>query len=339
MSRKSWAALCWGGILLGCRAAAPEPVPFETGVFRATAQDRIVPPGSKLEVLWNDGDFTEGGTVAADGAILFSDIGNRILRFDPKDRKTTVFRAESGKANGLMFNRKGQLVACEGGNGGNRRISITDTSGNVRTLADRWSGKRFNSPNDLAIDGKGRVYFTDPRYVGDEPREIDFEGVFLVARDGSVSLATRDVQKPNGILVTADGRFVYVADNNGDPKGNHHLLRFTVQSDGSLADKRILFDIGPDRRGIDGMTLDAEGNIYATAGRGDRAGIYVFSPRGEHLAFLPTPGDPTNCVFGGPAESSSLYITAGGPRVSGKPGRFALYRIRLAIPGHRIFPR
>lgn len=306
--------------------------------FQPTAQEQIVPAGAKLELLWKEGDFTEGPTLAKDGSIVFTDIGNRIMKFDPKTKAVSVIRENSGKANGLMFDRRGFLIACEGAAGGNRRISLTDLAGQVTTLADRYMGKKFNSPNDLAIDAQGRVYFTDPRYGGEEPRELDFEGVFLVDRSGKVTLATKDVQKPNGILVSPDGKIVYVADNNGDPQGNHHLLAFTVQPDGALADKKILFDIGPNRRGIDGMTQDEKGNIYATAGSGELAGIYVFSPEGKHLAFLPTPGDPTNCIFGGDTEPATLYITAQEPPVTSGPRKWGLYRIKLAIPGYHIFP-
>lgn len=308
-------------LLAGCAAPAP-------GEFTPTDQDRIVPPGSALEVLWNDGDFTEGPAKAPDGSIVFSDIGNRIMRFDPKTGKTAVYRNPSGKANGLKFDAQGRLVACEGaGAGGNRRVSITDPDGKVRALADGWNGKKLNSPNDLAIDAKGNVYFTDPRYGGDEPREIDFEGVYVVSPAGAVTLATRDVQKPNGILVSHDGRTVYVADTNSDPKGNHQLVAFRVQPDGTLADKRVLYDFGPDRRPIDGMALDAKGRIYAAGGTGERAGLYVFGPAGETLAFVKMPGDPTNCAFG---EPGVLYITGQGPEVAGKPRRFALFRIRLS---------
>jgi sugar lactone lactonase YvrE len=312
------------------------------GKFQPTAQDKIVPPGARVELLWNEGEFTEGPAPAADGAILFSDIGNRILKFDPRSGKTTVFRAESGKSNGLKFNPQGHLVACEGAApGGNRRISVTDLEGNVRTLADRFDGKRFNSPNDLAITDGGSIYFTDPRYVGDEPRELDFEGVFLVAPDGMVRVATRDVQKPNGIIVTPNGKTVYVADNNSRADGAHKLLAFAVQSDGTLSGKRVLYDFGPNRGGIDGMTLDLLGNIYATAGRGDEAGIYVFGSAGEHLAFIATPGSPSNCVFGIGDEVATLYITgAGPPPQDGAAKRpYALYRIRLAVPGYHVFPR
>ena len=315
-------------IALGCSSAPTGP-----REFTPTAQERFIPPGSTLELLWNDGEFTEGPARAPDGSIYFSDIGNRILRFDPRTGKTEVYREPSGKSNGLKFDAQGRLVACEGANGGNRRISVTESSGQVRTLADRWGGRRFNAPNDLALDARGNVYFTDPIYAGGEKREIEFEGVYLVSPAGAVTLATRDVQKPNGILISPDGGTVYVADTNSDPRGNHHLAAFRVQADGTLADKRILYDFGPNRRPIDGMAMDAEGNLYATGGSGERAGLYVFGPDGEHLAFLKMPGDPTNAAFGGPAEPTTLYLTGQGPEVPGKPRRYALFRIKLAQKG------
>src|SRR6185436_10911415 len=113
----------------------------------------------------------------------------------PQSKQTNVFRRPSGRTNGLMFNQKGELVACEGANtGGNRRISITSGI----------DGERFNSPNDLAIDARGQVYFSDPRYVGSEPRELDFEAVYLIGTDGEVSIATREISKPNGIILSPD---------------------------------------------------------------------------------------------------------------------------------------
>jgi sugar lactone lactonase YvrE len=328
-----FALACWGA---PWPLSAQDSTKLAVKKFEPTAQDKIVPAGARLELLYNEGEFTEGPAVDADGAIVFSDIGTRILRFDPVTKKTSVFRDPSGRANGLIFDQKGRLIACEGASpGGNRRISITEPDGKVRTLADKFDGKRFNSPNDLDVDPKGSLYFTDPRYGGDEPRELDFEGVFFVSADGAVKVATRDVEKPNGILVSADGKKVFVADNNSKADGNHHLVAFEVQADGTLAKKQILWNFGPNVRGIDGMTFDAAGNIYATAGKGDAAGIYVFSPAGGAMAFIPTPGDPTNCVFGIGAESQTLYITAEGPKPQDPAvkRRFALYRIGLAVPG------
>lgn len=303
--------------------------------FRATAQDSIVPRDAKLELVWCDGEFTEGPARAADGSILFSDIGNRILRYDPASGQTTVFRDPSGRSNGLMFDAAGRLVACEGANtGGGRRISVTFADGQVKTLSSGYQGKKFNSPNDLAITKSGRVYFSDPRYVGDDPRELDFEGVFLVEPDGTTKLATKALQKPNGVIIAPDEKSIYIADNNNDPQGNHHLVKFSFAADGTLVDPVILFDFGPDKRGIDGMTIDSEGNIYATAGRGAEAGIYVFAPAGKQLAFIATPGDPTNCVFAG-EDLRTLYITAQGaqPRDPNQPRKFGLYRIGLLKRG------
>jgi len=329
-------ALIWSGG--GPAVADPRADDAAVLDWKPTAQEAIVPAGARLELVWNEGEFTEGPVPAADGAILFSDIGNRIMRFDPATGQTAVFREPSGKANGLKLDPDGRLVACEGAApGGQRRISITEKDGTLRVLADRWRGKRFNSPNDLAIARAGRVYFTDPRYVGDEPRELDLEGVFRVEPDGRVELATRDVQKPNGILVSPDQRTLYLADSN--PRGNQQLVTFSIESDGSLTDKRVLVDFGAGKRGIDGMTLDREGRIYAAAGAGGEAGVYVFDPSGKLLALIPTPGDPTNCVFGVRKESHVLYVTAAGPPPNDPNAQrsYGLYRIGLKTTGYHVF--
>jgi sugar lactone lactonase YvrE len=172
--------LCTLLLLAGC--AGPAPVP---GVFEPSAQSTFVPAGAALELLWNDGEFTEGPALGPDGTICFSDIGHRIMKFDPKTRRTTVHRDPSGKSNGLKFDSKGRLVACEG----------------------------------------------------------------------------------------------------------------------------------------------------AAGGTGDRAGVYVFGPAGETLAFIKMPGDPTNCSFGGPSEPTTLYITGQGPEEAGKPRRYGLFRIKPAMKG------
>jgi gluconolactonase len=267
-----------------------------------------VPPDAKLEKLWSEGEFTEGPAYGPGGAVYFSDIGNRIMRFEPSSGKTTEYRSPSGRANGLKFDAKGRLVACEGANtGGNRRISITETDGTVRTLADRWQEKRFNSPNDLAIDRKGRVYFSDPRYVGDEKREIDTESVYRVDPDGTVTKLITDVEKPNGMLIAPDGKTLYVADSN--PKGSQHLVAYPLNEDGTVGAKKLLHDFGK-QRGIDGMCCDARGNIYGAAGSDKTSGIYVFSPEGKQTGFIPVPETVTNCCFGD-KDHKTLYVTAG----------------------------
>jgi gluconolactonase len=319
-------------------AAAPNGAVAALGTEpKATVEEVVVPAGAKLEMLWGEGEFTEGPAMAPDGSIFFSDIGETIYRYDPATKQTAIFRRPSGRANGLMFNQQGDLIACEGANtGGNRRISITSgieggKDGTVRTLAERYDGKRFNSPNDLAIDIRGRIYFSDPRYVGNEARELDFEAVYLVAIDGTVSIATREISKPNGIILSPDGKTAYVSDNN--PMGNRHLAAFDVKADGLLANKRVLYDFGSGR-GVDGMTIDTRGNVFATAGTGDKAGVYVFDPDGKQLAMIPTPGDPTNCVFGGDDHRSTLYVTCGNSREMGT--KYGLYAITLNTVGHHV---
>ena len=233
------------------------------------------------------------------GNILFTDIpNNRIMVYNPASGRVGVFREPSGRANGLEFDAQGRLLACEGDStDGGRRVSRTEKDGSVVALADSYNGKRLNSPNDLHLDSRGNI-----------TRVLD------------------DVQRPNGILISADNKTLYLADNNNEEGGNKTLNAYDILSDGRVANKRILHDFAPGR-GIDGMAIDAEGNIYATAGSGDQAGVYVFSPQGKQLTFIKTPEDPTNCAFGGP-DRSTLYITAGQ----------SLYRIRLNARGRLIYP-
>jgi gluconolactonase len=284
----------------------------------------IVPKDAKVEKVWGEGEFTEGPAYGPDACIYFTDIGNRIMKFDPKTMMTTEYRKPSGRANGLDFDPQGRLVACEGANtGGNRRVTRTEKDGKITVLADKWQGMRFNSPNDLTIDTKGRVYFTDPRYVGDEPREIKTESVYRIDPDGMVAQIIADVQRPNGVVLSPDMKTLYVADNN--PSGQRLLLAYGLKSDGSVQSRKILHNFAPDR-GIDGMVIDKEGNIYATAGLGKTAGVSIFSPAGKKIGFIATPETPSNCVFGG-ADRKMLYITAGR----------SLYRVQLNAEGFAVF--
>jgi gluconolactonase len=246
------------------------------------------------------------------------------MKFDPATGKTTVFREPSGRANGLIFDPKGRLIAAEGANaGGNRRISITESDGTVRTLADRYEGKRFNSPNDVTVDRQGRVYFSDPRYVGSEPRELDFESVFRIDPDGKVSRLETTARKPNGLAISPDGKTLYVADNGGRRRA---LIALDLDSEGGVSHPRVILDFG-DNRGIDGMTVTTDGLIVAAAGSGARGGVYIISPEGKVLATIPTPESPTNVEFGG-ADRKTLYVTAGK----------SLYRIHTTLTGFHIWP-
>src|SRR5262245_50713417 len=293
----------------------------------ALALPPVVPDGARVEKVWGEGSFTEGPAYGPDGRVYFSDIGNRIMAFDPRTGRTAVYREPSGRANGLDFDPQGRLVAAEGANtGGNRRVTITEKDGTVRVLADRWQGKRFNSPNDLTIDKQGRVYFSDPRYTGDQPREIATESVYRIDPNGTVTQIITDVQRPNGVVLSPDMKTLFVADSNR--AGNQHLLAYPLRPDGSVGAKRLVYDFGKGGRGIDGMCVDAGGLIYAAAGRvaDGNAGVWVFNPDGKKLAVVPTPEDPTNCVFGGP-DRTTLYVTAGK----------SLYRISTGVEGFAVY--
>lgn len=279
--------------------------------------------------------FVEGPAWRADGNVFFTDIqNNRIMRRDPSGN-IQVFRQPSGRANGLAFDDEGRLLACEGHReGGNRRVTRTESDGQIMVLTDRFEGKRYNSPNDLAIDDQGRVYFTDPRYGGyGKPQEVEqfdeegkpIEGVYRVDPDGTVTrIITHEVQRPNGIAISADGDYLLVADNhNGPEKGGQRILwRFDLGEDGTvdLESRKKLYDWG-ENRGPDGIAIGPDGHIYATAGLNfaskletankHRSGVYVISLEGEQLDFIPVPEDMiTNCTFGGP-DGKTLFITAG----------------------------
>ena len=284
------------------------------------AATRVLAPNATLEKLWDQGEFTEGGARLADGAILFSDIGNRIMRYDPATNTTTTFREPSGRANGLAIAPDGRLVVAEGANtGGGRRVTITDSDGHVSILAESFRGKRLNSPNDLVIDQAGRVYLSDPRYVGDEPRELEDEAVYRVDTDRSIHKLETTATKPNGLTLSPDGKTLYVSDNGPKRKA---LLAVPLDARGDVAGPvRVLKDFG-NGRGIDGMTITSEGLIVAAAGSGVLSGIYVYDPKGIPVAFIATPEVPTNVEFGDP-DLSTLYITAGK----------SLYRIKTRLEG------
>ena len=295
----------------------------------AFAQDKTFSSGlmfsanTKVEKVWTGGEFTEGPAYGKDHCVYFSDIGNRIMKFDPATKVTTEFRSPGGRSNGLDFDSMGRLVAAEGANtGGNRRITRTEKDGKITIIADNFEGKKFNSPNDLVIDSKNRIYFTDPRYVGKEPRELDHESVFMISSTGKVSIATRECKKPNGIVISPDGKTIYIAENV--PQGNKQLVCFNIAEDGTLDTKKVLHDFGKSR-GIDGMCVDEKGNIFATAGTGKETGVYVFNPMGKIIDFVNTPETSSNCIFAG-KDRNILYITAG----------VSLYRIQVNTKGYHL---
>lgn len=289
--------------------------------------------------------FTEGPAVDADGNVFFSDIVNNRIMKQAADGTLSVWRADSGRANGNMFDAQGRLVTCEGaefGDGGRRRITRTDMrTGTVEVLTERFEDRRYNSPNDLAIDRLGRIYFTDPRYKADRSDlEMDVEAVYRLDPDGRVARILQQpmIQKPNGVAIAPDNRTLYVVDSNPAPSGNRKVWAFDLSPAGLPSNQQLVYDFAPGRGG-DGMRTDVRGNLWIAAGisrprhaneTGDvPPGVYVVAPNGEMLGRIPVPEDSvTNLAFGGP-DLKTLYI------VSGK----SLFSIRVNVAGNVVYPR
>lgn len=269
--------------------------------------------GWRFEILAEFPVLLEGPAWDGSG-LLFTEIANnRIQRFDPESGECSVYREGTNEANGLMFDSAGQLFACEGG--GRRMVHYDGEE--TRVLADSYNGQRLNSPNDLAIDGHGRIWFTDPRYGNRDGMQLDHESVYRLEKDDDGTWAilrmTTDTMRPNGLLISQDQGTLYVAESAYGEGNPRELRAYPIQLDGTLGEYRVLHDFYP-HRGIDGMCLDTFGNIIATAGwneSGPGPMIYVFSPTGEVLETHTLPVDyPTNCSFGG-TDLTTLYVTTG----------------------------
>ncbi len=267
------------------------------------------------------GGVTEGPAWDGSG-LLFTHIpSSRIMRFDPREGASAVYREGTNYANGLMFNPEGRLYACEGDA---RRVVRYEVGGEPTVLADGFEGKHFNVPNDLAVDPQGCVWFTDPFYEGaagawSEDRghkELDHDSVYRLdpQSDGSWSIerVTFDTTRPNGILFSLDYKTLYVAQSGRGPEEKRQLRAYPVKEDQTLGETSVLHDFG-ENRGVDGMCLDRAGNIVATAGwenGGPGPMVYVFSQRGDVLETHPVDAQrPTNCTFGDD-DLTTLYVTS-----------------------------
>jgi gluconolactonase len=257
--------------------------------------------------------FLEGPTSDKNGNVYFVEmVTPRIMKVD-KNGVTTTFRDKSNNANGLVIDAQGRLVACEGAasnrNGvqtpSNGRITRTDlATGKIEVLATAYQGKPLVGPNDLTLDGKGRIYFTD----------LGGSAVYRIDPDGMLTqlVAAPVVGRPNGIQVSPDDTKLYVADSYPPPGDSRRIHVFDLKPDGSVANGRILYDYGQ-VRGADGMSIDVQGNLYTSAGSAatKNTGIHVISPEGKLLKIIPVGEDPmSNNAFGGP-DMKTLYVTAG----------------------------
>jgi len=312
-------------VLLCVSVSAADPI-FET-------------PGQAKMIL--ETGAGEGPAWHPELGMLFSGNGGT-GRLSLKGRQS-MFRVDAG-TNGLLFDSMGRLVCCEAHA---RRVTRVSAAGQVTVLATGFEGMKFNQPNDLTIDSKGRIYFSDPQYGPRDRMEMKdgtgklVEGVYRIDLDGKVArVITHEVDRPNGLVMTPDDRWLYVADNNNNEAGGaRRLWRFAMHEDGSvdLASRRLLFD-WKDGRGPDGMVLDRKGRIFVAGGLDAsgrsvetnrfKAGVYVFSPQGELLQVVSIPRDEvTNCTFGG-KDLKTLYVTAGG----------TLWSLRTRVAGKVVWP-
>lgn len=313
---------------LRCLQATADYLERRLGSKVDSSEKALVPKGATPEKVAGGCKFTEGPAADAEGNVFFTDSPRNYVMVLRPDGKLEVWDKDSRDANGMRFDGKGRLVACCG-EGGARAVVRYDRDSKKTVLADRYNGKRLTAPNDLCFDRQGRIYFTDPCY-GSRPKDGQEKyAVYRIeAKDGepeinNVTRVIEDVHTPNGIALSPDGKTLYIADNAAGKDGPHTLVAYDVQSDGSCKRRAVLHDF-KDRRGIDGMVVDSDGNIWATAESGERTGVYVFSPSGKQLDFIHTPETATNCVFGD-KDLKTLYITAGS----------SVYKIRVNATGRK----
>lgn len=263
----------------------------------------------KLEKLAGNYKFTEGPAVDVHGNVYFSDLMQNKIFIWTTEQQLDTFRINSGRANGLYFDKDENLLACEGNKG---QITLTSPNGDYTSIATVYNGKRFNQTNDLWPDPKGGVYFTDPKY-GRGDTELSQDGMhvyYIKPGYSSVIRVCDDIEKPNGLIGTPDGKILYVTDAKA-----LKTYKYDIKEDGTLKNKTLFVEFG-----CDGMTIDKEGNIYLTTS-GKKA-VDIFSPSGKLLKSIEVPEKPTNVCFGG-KERNQLFITA----------RASVYRVEMDTKG------
>ncbi|HSK30525.1 MAG TPA: SMP-30/gluconolactonase/LRE family protein, partial [Candidatus Limnocylindria bacterium] len=312
-------------------AVAPHEVNVEV-VRLDPAIEAIVPANPKLYKLAEGFRFTEGPVWFDGGYLLFSDPNaNTIYKYDAADGKLSVFKNQSGYSgrdiaeyfqpgsNGLTVDPQGRLTINEHGN---RRVTRLEKDGRLTVLADRYGGKRLNSPNDLVYRSDGTLFFTDPPFglpkIYDDPRkELPYSGVFAIHK-GQLKQLSTDLKGPNGIAFSPDEKYLYIG--NWDP-AKKIIMRYEVGSDATLVNAKVFFDMtrAPGADAIDGIKVDSDGNLYVSG----PGGLWIISPEAKHLGTIIVPKHPHNLAWGD--DGKTLYLTAQG----------SLYRMPLKIPGIR----
>lgn len=292
------------------------------------------------EKVFDKAFFTEGPAPSFDGKVYFSDItftserpnecGN-IFVYNPLNGKSEIYRSPSNMSNGMLVDNSSNLIICEGADTGGRRITKTNLkTGESTIVASSYNGKPFNSPNDLTIDANGNIYFTDPRYSGDEILEQPVMGVYKIDSTGSVKLVIDNISMPNGIALSPNDEYLYVSCNDETITGNKYdslnagmfISRYKRNIEGDFIFDKIFTEFfggyGPD-----GMTVDSEGNLYAAVRNENDPAVWVFNSEGETIDWIRLPEVPSNVCFGKGNYKNTLYITAGN----------SLYKINVETSG------
>ncbi|MBM3784435.1 MAG: SMP-30/gluconolactonase/LRE family protein [Acidobacteria bacterium] len=330
--------LVFAALLASCSAPAPPPAPEipkgpevqpagEGGILRVDpAFDALVKPGARIERVATGFTFTEGPLWFREtGALWFTDVADNVVReWSPATGITEILRpggydgtdAPAGAhigPNGLAFDRDGNVLICQHGN---RRIARRNKAGVVTTLVDRFEGKRLNSPNDMAFDASGALYFTDPPYglvqQDEDPRkELPFNGIYRLS-SGRLTLLHKEMTRPNGLAFSPDGRWLYVANSD---RAKKIWIKFRVEEDGSLSGGREFADVTAIKEdgSPDGLKVDSAGNVWATG----PGGVWIFTAEGKHLGTIKPSEIPANCAFAD--DGKTLWMTA----------RKSVYRISL----------
>lgn len=281
----------------------------------APGLDQVLAPNANLERIATGYRFTEGAAWLRDGSLIFSDIPADTIYRWKEGQDVTVFRKPSGNANGNVLDREGRLLTCEHGG---RRVVRLEKDGTLTVVAERFEGKRLNSPNDVVVHDNGTIYFTDPPYgIRENQRELDFNGVYRLDPKGVLHVVDRTMDRPNGIALSPDGKRLYVADT-----ARGHLKVFPVQPGGETGEGKVFVDLkAPGRGAPDGLRVDREGTIFATGA----GGVHVVRPDGTSLGVIQVPDAPATNVAWMGRDAKWLAVTAGA----------SVYRIRVRVAGLR----